>query len=197
MIQPTVTTSTGVAPRPRRPRAAATTARTPYIVPVAPMPPTPLLRVFVPGAAASGNHMYINRKEATGQHKRTKVHTPRAAQWIKDVAQSVQQWRFPENAPRPRLAVSCTFLNTRSDLDNLLKPTLDGLKIGLMVDDRYVVKLTAEKLPWVRNGERGAWIEVTQLPDAKPAARATRATQPRPKTQRRRSQPAAAAERSA
>jgi Holliday junction resolvase RusA-like endonuclease len=174
----TITSPTS-ARRPKRPRASPSTP--PYIVSVQPPAPAPLLRVFVPGAAASGNHMYINRKEATGQRKRIKVHTQRAAQWIKDVAQSVQQWRFSEHAPRPRLAVSCTFLNTKSDLDNLLKTTLDGLKIGLMVDDRYVVKLTAEKLPWVRNGERGAWIEVTQLPEKA----ATQPTQPR----RRRTQP--------
>jgi len=92
--------------------------------------------------------------------------TPEARQWRDDVATSTLAWRFADDAPRPALSISCRFPGARADVDNLLKLVLDGVKIGLAVDDRYVMRVCAEKTPLVRGEERGAWIEVTCLPQA-------------------------------
>lgn len=135
---------------------------------------TPLLRVWVAGNPASGNHMYITRKAATGALKRAKVMTPTATGWRDAVAVATMPWRFAESAPRPTLAVSCSFVGARADVDNLLKLTLDGLKMGLLVDDRYVMRVCAEKVPLPRDGERGAWIAVSCLPPMPKAQRAPR-----------------------
>ena len=126
-------------------------------------PPAPLLRVWVAGNAPSVNHMYVARHL-----------TPEARAWRDAVATSLLPWRFPESAPRPDLRVSFVWVGMRSDIDNPCKLTLDGVKEGLLVDDKYVSRLTIEKRPLARGGERGAWIEVTCLPQAPKPPRAPR-----------------------
>ena len=136
------------------------------VIAASPTPaPTHLLRVFVPGNPVSSNHMYGVRGYAAAKRL-----TPEAKQWRDDVANSTLAWRFAADAPRPALSVACSFVGARADVDNLLKLTLDGLKLGLQVDDRYVVRVCAEKVPLPARGpnggrgERGAWIEVMCLP---------------------------------
>ena len=144
-----------------------------------PPQPTPLLRVFVAGNPISANHMYNAR--GYGAARRL---TAEAVAWRDAVAVAAMPWRFAESAARPTLGISCRFIAARADVDNLLKLVVDGVKLGLAVDDRYVTRVCAEKVRGTI-AERGAWIEVTQLPDMKPA----RSTQP----QRRRAQPTAKA----
>lgn len=129
----------------------------------------PLLRVWVAGKPISSNHIYGAR--GSGAARRL---TPEARAWREAVATSVMPWRLAEHAPRPLLSVCCVFVGARADVDNLLKGTLDGLKEGLLVDDRYVVRVCAEKQPLARGGEKGAWIEVTQLPQLVTRTRAKR-----------------------
>ena len=131
---------------------------------------TPLLRIFVAGHPVSTNQMYGSRGGAA------KHLTPAAWAWRESVAISTMRWRYAEGAKRPNLAVSCIFSGVQADVDNLLKLTLDGLKAGLMVDDRYVTRICAERLPYSRSDEKGAWIEVHELPPV--ATKQT--TQPRP-----------------
>ena len=155
------------APTPRRRvRAVQVNPAVPAPKVTAPRKPreTPLLRVWVAGNPASVNQMYITRKAATGALKRTKVMRSAAVDWRDAVAVATMPWRFPESAPRPTLAVSCSFVGARADVDNLLKLTLDGLQTGLLVDDRYVMRVCAEKVPLAHEGERGAWIAVSCLP---------------------------------
>jgi len=163
MSNPSPATTT--ARRPRRPRA---TPATPYLVKVEPVPPVPLLRVFVAGNPVSTNHMYGGRGHSSAKHL-----TAEARAWREAVSYCTMAWRYAPEVPRPNLAVSCTFIGARADVDNLLKLTLDGLKDGLLVDDRYVMKVCAEKRPLSAGTERGAWIEVSELPPAQH-------TQPRP-----------------
>jgi len=151
--------ATTTARRPRKPRATPT-----YIVPVQPLPPTPLLRVFIPGNAPSANHMYAARGRGAARYLTTE-----AVAWREAVATSVMRWRFSERAPRPNLAISFTWIGMRSDIDNPVKLTLDGVKLGLAVDDAYVSDLRVTKRPLsagAESRERGAWIEVTILPTA-------------------------------
>jgi len=147
MTSPATTTP---ARRPRRPRA------TPIAVPPSPVP---LLRVFVPGKPVSTNLIYAARG-----YRHSRRLTDEAHAWRDAVTLSVMPWRLKSNAPRPTLAVSFVFIGCRSDVDNLIKTTLDGIKDGLAVDDRYVMKVCAEKRSLSAGAERGAWIEVTILP---------------------------------
>jgi len=162
-------TSPTTARRPRRPRA---TPATPYLIKVEPVPPAPLLRVFVAGNPVGSNHMYGNRK-TFDKAMHTRHLTESARLWREAVSYCTMPWRYAPEAQRPNLSVSCIFLGARADVDNLLKLTLDGLKDGLLVDDRYVLKVCAEKRLLSAGTERGAWIEVSELPPAQH-------TQPRP-----------------
>jgi|GEM_PF-4997538 len=137
----------------------------PYLVKVEPAPPTPLLRVFVAGNPVGSNHMYGNRK-TFDKAMHTRHLTESARLWREAIAVTVMPWRYPREAQRPNLSVSCIFLGARADVDNLLKLTLDGLKDGLLVDDRYVLKVCAEKRPLSAGTEKGVWIEVSELPPA-------------------------------
>lgn len=136
--------------------------------------PTRLLRVFVPGHPASANHMYGARGQGAARRL-----TPEARAWRDAVTLLTARWRFPDDAPRPALAVCCVFLGARADVDNLLKLTLDGLKLGLAVDDRYITRLCAEKQPLPRGGMRGAWIAVALLPPPVKQPKPQRARRPR------------------
>jgi len=156
--------------RPRRPRA---TPATPYLVKVEPVPPAPLLRVFVAGNPVGANHMYLKRRKASegydddGKRRRSdRALIPNATVWRDAIANSVMQWRYPESAPRPWLEVSCIFIGALADVDNLLKLALDGIKKGLLVDDCYVLRVIAERRKLIPGTERGAWIEVSELPPA-------------------------------
>ena len=126
--------------------------------------PTRLLRVFVPGNPASSNHMYGVRGNGGNGRGAARHLTAEARAWRDAVTLLTRAWRFPDDAPRPLLAVSFVFLGGRADVDNMVKLALDGVKLGLAVDDRYVMRLYAEKQPLPRGGTRGAWIEVTVLP---------------------------------
>lgn len=134
-------------------RARSTRPVPAYIVRVEPAPSAPLLRVFVPGNAPSVNHMYVARHLTT-----------EARAWRDAVALSLLPWRFPESAPRPDLRVSFVWVGMRSDIDNPCKLTLDGVKEGLAVDDKYVSELSLKKQKKTPQQERGAWIEVQVLP---------------------------------
>jgi Holliday junction resolvase RusA-like endonuclease len=133
------------------------------------------LRVFVAGNPVGSNHMYGNRK-TFDKAMHTRHLTESARLWREAIAVTVMPWRYAPEAQRPNLSVSCIFLGARADVDNLLKLTLDGLKDGLLVDDRFVLKVCAEKRPLSAGTEKGAWIEVSELPPAQPVQHA----QPRP-----------------
>lgn len=147
------------APSPAKAGGSKSRRATPYLVKVEPSPPAPLLRVFVPGNPVSANHMH----DARGYGAARRL-TPDARAWRDAIALSVMRWRFAAEAPRPNLAVSLVWIGARSDIDNPVKLALDGVKLGLAVDDRYVTRLTIEKRPLAYGDERGAWIEVTELP---------------------------------
>lgn len=149
-------------PKPKTPRVP----KPPIMIPPTPVP---LLRVWVAGNPISSNHSYGAR--GYGAARRL---TPEARAWREAVATSVMPWRIAESAPRPLLALQCTFVGGRADLDNMLKLLIDGVKLGLAVDDRFVVRLCAEKQSVPRGGEKGAWIEVTQLPQLVSRTRAKR-----------------------
>lgn len=139
---------------------------------------TPLLRTFVAGHPVSTNQMYGSRGGAA------KHLTPAAWAWRESVALSTMRWRYAAGAKRPNLAVSCVFSGVQADVDNLLKLTLDGLKDGLMVDDRYITRVCAERLPYSRNDEKGAWIEVRELPSEPTKPAQQRPTRKRNKVER-------------
>lgn len=117
----------------------------------------PVLSVFVAGKPVSVNRQYGQRRTG-GRYL-----TPAAKAWIQSVwvetlmERHLTGWAAP--TPRRNLQVTCTFYGVRGDADNYLKATLDGLKIGLTVDDRYFSPVTAMKMAKGYAGQ-GCLIEV-------------------------------------
>jgi Holliday junction resolvase RusA-like endonuclease len=111
--------------------------------------------VFVAGTPVSANAMYGPR--GRGAAKRL---TKEAVVWRDAVADSLMEWRSAARILGPALSVVCLVQGVRGDADNYLKLIVDGVKIGLMIDDRHFVRVSAEKRPLRRGGKAGAWIEV-------------------------------------
>lgn len=131
-----------------------------------------ILRVFVAGKPASVNKLYAARRGTYAKRL-----DPEAQVWLNTVAIETMRWRFPERMPRPRLAVHLTLVGIRAnaDIDNYAKTILDGLKLGIAVDDRYIHRLVIERGEAAYKGQRGAWIEVWRLPMTVAPTRAERA----------------------
>jgi len=119
-----------------------------------------VLSAFVYGQPVSLNSMYGSRGGA-------RFLTPMADAWREGVAavamlrrQEARTWRLP-------LTVCCTFYVVRGDIDNLLKLTLDGLALGVQIDDRHIDAVTARRGQWAAGMPRypGAQIEVWEAPD--------------------------------
>ncbi len=99
-----------------------------------------LFSVFVAGKPVSVNVMY-------GHAGRRHYLTRAAREWEDSVAYTTLPWRLSERekTPPPQLVIFLTFYGMRanSDVDNLCKATFDGLKVGLNLDDRYFISVSA------------------------------------------------------
>lgn len=94
--------------------------------------PQPLVSVFVPGKPVSTNRLYGTARGSTRRFL-----TPAAVDWRTAVwAASVPLRTVCQAAAWP-LRIRCTFYGVRGDADNYLKSTLDGVKLGILVDDRH------------------------------------------------------------
>lgn len=114
--------------------------------------PQPLVSVFVPGKPVSVNRMY-----GTGSGGKRRFLTPTAINWRNAVwAASVPPRDICRTAPMP-LRIRCTFYGVRGDADNYLKATLDGLKLGILVDDKHFNPVEAHI---IAGGEQGCHIEI-------------------------------------
>ena len=117
----------------------------------------PVLAFFVSGRPVSVNRMYGQRR--TGGRYRTEA----ATAWIDAVWAEALIERHDLHwtpAPRQPLRIHCTFYGIRGDADNYLKATLDGLKIGLRIDDTWFNPVESLKLPGARRAPKGCLIEV-------------------------------------
>ncbi len=65
----------------------------------------------------------------------------------------------PFTAEQLPLVVRCSFYGVRADGDNLLKLTIDGMRLALGIDDKHFSPITAEVVRGKAFGQ-GAWIEV-------------------------------------
>src|SRR5579859_3929763 len=106
------------------------------------------LTIRVPGKPVSVNAMY--RNNARGG----KYLAPAAMAWKSLVClktREAKNLRSDKMNIQP-LTVVCTFWGMRqnADADNLLKCTLDGLAIGLGIDDKHFTKVMAVKAPKVK-----------------------------------------------
>ena len=111
------------------------------------------LSLWVAGKPISVNSAYGTRSRG-GRYLR-----PEAAAWRDSVWAAFVPHRGAFTAAHLPLRVRCTFYGVRADADNLLKMTLDGLKMALGVDDRHMTPITAH----VERGRtlgQGARIEV-------------------------------------
>lgn len=143
--------------------------------------PRPSLVIRVKGEPVSANSAYANAKPGKpipriGRDGRVRYVQPvpryltRAAQgWRDQVAQEtrlamVLARQHPNRMRRP-FHVVCTFYGSRADADNLLKMAIDGVKIGLQIDDRYFAHIEARS-GGREGGEiaKGVRIEVYEAP---------------------------------
>ncbi len=117
----------------------------------------PVLSFFVLGRPVTTNHLH---KPGRGTQR---YNAPETREWIKCVwvetlmERHLSGWEPP--TPARKLAITCTFYGVRGDADNYAKCTLDGLKIGLGLDDKWFNPVTVSKLPKGFAGQ-GCLIEV-------------------------------------
>jgi|GEM_PF-3236771 len=123
----------------------------------------PRISLVVKGHPVSVNRAYGNVR--TYGRKRL---TEEAAIWRDFVRSAVMTWRedhgYPVAGPlelRTPLTVKCIFVGVRGDADNYLKLTLDGLKMGLAIDDREFAHVEAEMFRRSRNSVmQGCLIDI-------------------------------------
>jgi Holliday junction resolvase RusA-like endonuclease len=100
---------------------------------------------YVPGKPVSVNRMYANGRNGK------KYLTAAADAWetlvayISRSACAELRADIRRGAVALPLRIRCTFYGTRCDADNLLKTTLDGLKVGLGIDDKHFSPVEAVK----------------------------------------------------
>jgi Holliday junction resolvase RusA-like endonuclease len=89
----------------------------------------------------SVNHRYIVTKYGV-------VLAPEVRAYQEEVAMMVEQMVRPLLPDKPLIAIyaEVTFTNRRRDLDNVLKALIDGVCLGLGVDDSRVYGIEAWKL---------------------------------------------------
>lgn len=124
---------------------------------------TPLLAIHVKGKPISVNRMYRQSRWG-GKYLAPEAQAWQGAVWTAayekrmGIPKGTARATFP---PGATYRVVCTFFHIRgnADADNLLKLTLDGLKTGLHVDDRYFTTVEAHKST-DRLQPQGALIEV-------------------------------------
>jgi|SRR6185312_5377877 len=121
-------------------------------------PTTLLCAVWIPGHPVSVNAMYGARRGTYAKRL-----TDEATVWRDAIANSLLRYRVPERQRRQPLAVSFMVVGVRGDADNYAKLVCDGVKIGLLVDDRYFLRVTAAKRKADYRGEQGVAIYVTRL----------------------------------
>ena len=130
---------------------------------------TPLLSLFVQGKPVSVNSMYglrgpkrpamAARPKSQRKAPKRKYLTTEAQAWHDAVAYETMVKLGAQGRPRGEVEVHCTFRGIRGDVDNYAKLTLDGLKDGLKVDDRYFNPVVVRREP-KRGRPQGALIEV-------------------------------------
>ena len=121
----------------------------------------PLLTIHVKGKPVSTNRMYRQSKWG-GKYLSDEARAWQGAVWTAAYERRMGIPRGSVHASFPPGAtyrVVCTFFHVRADVDNLLKSTVDGLKTGLHVDDRFFTTVEAHKSSDKRQPQ-GALIEV-------------------------------------
>ena len=105
--------------------------------------------VTIPGAPPSTNHMYVPIRGRWGG----KTKAPGVAEYQTAVRLLVQNARPSGWMPTDQLPIRFDFFLKRdADCDNLLKALIDGIAVGLEIDDRRV-------LPCVRSKTYGKGVE--------------------------------------
>lgn len=125
---------------------------------------TPLLTITVRGKPVSANSMY--RHTARGVFLTTAAKEWKACvtgeAWL-----ACRELRFvPKVTPGTTYRIVCTFYGVKGDVDNMVKTTIDGLKEGIGVDDRYYSTIEAHKGEdgAIKQGARIVVYQVAQAP---------------------------------
>lgn len=130
-----------------------------------------VIRVLVPGQPPSVNHTHVNAflDRADGTQARKRVKGARAAEYIKLVWGSVLEmkprgWTAPPYEPKEGKGMIVIniwlFLRGEVDADNTLKCLMDGVKLGLGVDDKRFLPRFQHK----STGNRQARVELEIVP---------------------------------
>lgn len=142
-------------------------------------PPRVLLAQWLLGVPKSLNHMYGRRSDG-GVYL-----TAEAAEWRISVAETLMLHRQALTSGErasirqggASLALDAVFTGARADradIDNLMKLVLDGMKVGLMVDDRHVSRLGVARAAAPSAGATlypdAIWLRVSLIDHAAAAA---------------------------
>jgi Holliday junction resolvase RusA-like endonuclease len=69
--------------------------------------------------------------------------------------------KYPLQVPYEGNVYVKIFMRTKKDIDNVIKPTLDGLNGYAYVDDKQIIKLEVERLPYI--DVEGITVGITEV----------------------------------
>lgn len=91
----------------------------------------------------AANNIYAERRDGKGR-----VKTDEYKKWRALAARSMKEELPRFGSKEPVRVVIGTSMNRQGDLDNIIKPLLDALKVAHVIgDDRYVDRIEAEREP--------------------------------------------------
>ena len=91
----------------------------------------------------AANNIYAERKDGKGR-----VKTDQYKKWRALAARSMKEELPRYGSKEPVTVTVTTSMNRQGDLDNIIKPLLDALKVACIIgDDRYVDRIVANRRP--------------------------------------------------
>ena len=116
------------------------------------------------GSSLSVNGCWIRGRGGV----RTNVYKPEVEYWMCVLADKAKELSIPDLTPQVYIVMSGRFKDERRpDMDNLWKVTLDALKMGLGIDDKYFSSSQGEVIiDWI--SEPALLLEISMVPIVKP-----------------------------
>lgn len=119
-----------------------------------------VFQVFVPGKPVSVNRMYVTGR---GRNRNGRRRSDEAIAWETAICYACRRFRPGKgmvlHTPL-RVDIELYRLRANADPDNYVKAVLDGLKLGLGVDDKHYSPVRVCRVYWVPQLTPGARITV-------------------------------------
>ena len=91
----------------------------------------------------AANNIYTERRDGKGR-----VKTEEYKRWRALAATSMHEQLPRFGSKEPVQVTIATSMNRQGDVDNIIKPLLDALKVARVIgDDRYVDRIEAQRMP--------------------------------------------------